>query len=183
MFEIDTTLTRAINSLAGQSAAADLVMVRISAIGVPLLILGVILHWWRKDERQHTRHVVVAAGLTFIFGLGLNQAILLFAHRMRPYDAGLTHILTSPSADPSFPSDHATAGFAIALAFLLGGMRRTGFCFLAAAVLLSFSRIYIGTHYASDVAGGALTATVAALAVHWFYREGTRLDRLITNIL
>ncbi|MDH8190437.1 undecaprenyl-diphosphate phosphatase, partial [Klebsiella pneumoniae] len=72
-------------------------------------------------------------------GLALNQLILLLVHRMRPYDGGVTHLLTAPSADPSFPSDHATASFAIAAAFLLHGMWRAGLGFLAAAALVMFS--------------------------------------------
>jgi undecaprenyl-diphosphatase len=38
-------------------------------------------------------------------------------------------------------------------------------------------------HYVSDVLGGALTGIAAALLVRVLYREGTRLDRLVTGIL
>ena len=62
-------------------------------------------------------------------------------------------------------------------------MHRLGFWFLAAAALVMVSRVYVGTHYVSDVLGGALTGTIAAMAVRAFYREGTRADRLITGIL
>jgi undecaprenyl-diphosphatase len=103
------------------------------------------------NDRPHTRHVLVAAGLSFLLG---NQLILLLIHRMRPYDGGVTHLLIARSADPSFPSDHAAATFAIAAAFLLHGMRRMGLWFLAAAALVAFSRVFIGTHYVSDVLGG-----------------------------
>src|SRR5262249_1926564 len=46
-----------------------------------------------------------------------------FVHRLRPYDAGVTHLLIAPSHDPSFPSDHSTAVFSIAFAYLLPGCR------------------------------------------------------------
>jgi undecaprenyl-diphosphatase len=108
---------------------------------------------------------------------------LLFVHRIRPYDAGITHLLIEPSADFSFPSDHATATFAIAATFLMHRMPRRGLLFLAAATLMIYSRVYVGTHYASDVLGGALTGIVAAGLVRSMYHEGTRVDRLITNIL
>jgi undecaprenyl-diphosphatase len=182
MYELDATVTHAINSIAGKSTALDFLMIWVSAIGVPLLVLAVAGQWWRAD-RQHTRHVLVTAGFSFLFGLALNQLVLLFVHRMRPYDAGVSHLLIARSADPSFPSDHATATIAIAAAFLLQGMRRLGFWFLAAAMLVIVSRVYIGTHYASDVLGGALTGIVAAVLVRALYREGTRADRLITSIL
>jgi undecaprenyl-diphosphatase len=89
--------------------------------------------------------------------------------------------LIPPSSDPSFPSDHATAAFAITAAFLLHQFRGAT-AFLAAAVLISISRIYIGTHYLSDVFGGALTGTFTAGMVWWIYRERTRTDYFLTGI-
>ena len=147
-------MTHAVNRWAGADAVIDLVMIWVSAIGVPLLVLAVAAQWWRRTDRRHTRHVLVAAGLSFLLGLALNQLILLFVHRVRPYDGGITQLLIEPSRDYSFPSDHATAAFAIAAAFLLHGMRRSGLGFLAAAVLVTVSRVYVGTHYASDVWAG-----------------------------
>jgi undecaprenyl-diphosphatase len=183
MYELDVAVTQAINSLAGKYALLDSLMIWVSAIGVPVFVLAVAGQWWRKGDRPHTRHVLIAAGFSFLLGLGLNQLILLFVHRMRPYDAGISHLLIAPSADPSFPSDHATATVAIAAAFLFHGMRRTGIRFLAAAVLVMVSRVWIGTHYASDVIGGAVTGVIAAALVRALYWEGTRADRLITSIL
>jgi undecaprenyl-diphosphatase len=101
---------------------------------------------------------------------------------MRPYDGGITHLLIARSADPSFPSDHATATFAIAAVFLLHGMRRLGLGFLAAALLVTFSPVYVGTHYASDVLGGAQTGIATAAVVRSVYWKGTRADRLVTGI-
>jgi undecaprenyl-diphosphatase len=183
LYDLDAAATRTINSFAGASAAVDFLMIQVSAIGVPLLVLAVAAQWWRGPDRSHNRHVLVATGLSFLLGLAINQLILLFVHRVRPYDGGISHLLISPSADPSFPSDHATATFAVAAAFLLHGMRRMGLWFLATAVLVAVSRVYIGTHYVSDVLGGAATGIAAATLIRRLYREGTRLDRLVTSIL
>ncbi len=180
---MDQSVTQWINGFSGTSAILDRGMILGSQAGVPLLIAIVILQWWTTRERQSVRHACVAAGLSFIIGLGINQIILLFVHRVRPYDAGLTHLIISPSTDWSFPSDHATASFAIAASFLLHRNWRRGLLFSGVAALICLSRIYIGTHYASDVIGGVATAFLAAFAVRVLYRKDTRLDRFITGLL
>jgi len=182
MLDFDATLTRFINAPAGQHAFLDQNMASVSAVGVPVLVLLVAVQWWRRKDRVFVRHVLVASGLSFLLGLGLNQMILLFLHRIRPYDAGVSHLLIAPSADWSLPSDHATATMAIAATFLLHGRRASGFWFLAASLLMMFSRVYVGIHYVGDVAAGAMTGLVAALVVWKLYREGTRADRLITGM-
>lgn len=179
---MDVLITQWINAAAGKSALLDMFMIATTQYCVPLVVLLVALQWWSASDRMHVRHTCIAAGLSFVIGLGLNQIILLFVHRVRPYDAGVSHLIISPSSDWSFPSDHVTATIAIATAFLLHGIRRRGAAFLAAAGLVCVSRIYVGTHYFTDVLGGAATGASAAIAVRWLYWEGTRLDRLATGI-
>ena len=92
MYQLDVFMTQAVNSLTG-AAALDMLMVWVSAAGVPLLVGLVAVQWWRRDHRQHVRHTLVAAGLSFLLGLGINQVVLLFVHRIRPYDIGVSHLL------------------------------------------------------------------------------------------
>ena len=182
MYQYDATITHWINGWAGWSGMLDAFMRAASAVGIPVLVLAVAGQWWRRDE-HNLRHVLVSAGLSFALGLAFNQVILLFLHRVRPYDLGVTNLLIQRSADPSFPSDHATAGMAIAAAFLLHGRRGQGTVFLLASVLVAVSRVFLGTHYFSDVLGGAATGLIAAWMVRALYREGSRVDRLLTDLL
>ena len=183
MTSMDQAITQWINTPAGSNVLLDSIMIAATQYGVPIVVLLAIPQWWSKRERLRVRHACVAAGLSFLIGLGLNQIVLLFVHRLRPYDAGVSHLIIGRSADWSFPSDHATATFAIAAAFLLQGFGRRGLAFLAAAILVCLSRVYVGTHYAGDVLGGAATGLVAAGAVRRLYWEGTQIDRIITTIL
>ena len=100
-----------------------------------------------------------AAGLSAAaLGLIVNQVVShLLWDRARPYEAhphGIVPLL-SPSADPSFPSDHATAAFAIAFGIFFVH-RRAGWVFLAMASLIAASRVLTGMHYPSDVIAGAV---------------------------
>jgi undecaprenyl-diphosphatase len=180
---MDEAVTHWLNMPAGQSPALDAVVIAITKFGVPLLIVCVAAQWWSKADRAHVRHATVAAGLSFLLGLALNQALLLFIHRVRPYDAGLSHLIIPRSADWSFPSDHATAAFAVATAFGLQRLPGRSALLFALALLIAWSRVFVGTHYIFDVIGGACTGIGAAVAVSLSYREGTSADRLVTGLL
>jgi undecaprenyl-diphosphatase len=180
---MDQEITHWINAPAGSHAALDMAMIALTRYGVPLLVLLVVVQWWGRQDRLRLRHTCIAAGLSFLAGLGLNQVVLLFVHRVRPYDAGVSHLIIEHSADWSFPSDHATASFAIAAAFLLHGFKGRGSAFLVAALAVCLSRVYVGTHYATDILGGAATGIFAAIVVRQLYRAGTRMDRLVTGLL
>lgn len=179
---MDQTLTHWINALSGHSAVLDALLVLITKYGVPVAVLAVMAQWWTKVERPSVRHAAISAGCSFLLGLAVNQVILMFIHRTRPYESGLTHLLIEPSADWSFPSDHATAAFAAMASFLLAGLYARAAVLAALAILVCWSRIYVGTHYLTDVLGGALTGIAAALAVSLVYRKDTALDRKLTGI-
>lgn len=184
MFSIDQALTKAINLLSGRIPFLDDVLIAVSAYGIPFLVLVVAMQWWRSDNRMAVRHVLLSAGFAFLLGLGINQLVLLFFDRVRPYETGVTRLLIAPSADPSFPSDHSAAAMAIAASFLLSGVLQTqGLFLLAAAVLVAFSRVYVGIHYVGDVLGGAAIGIVAALVVSLFFRLGGRLSNALVRIL
>ena len=107
-------------------------------------MLVVILQWWGRAARQHVRHTCIVAGLSFLLGLGLNQLILLFIHCVRPYDAGITHLIIGRSNDWSFPSDHATATIAIAAAFLIQRIDGRGLLYVGLGLFICVSRVTWG---------------------------------------
>jgi undecaprenyl-diphosphatase len=94
----------------------------------------------------------------------VNQIIIHIWHRPRPFIShpDAVHVLVSRSTDPGFPSDHAAASIAIAVAVLLLH-RRLGIVVLAVAALVCYSRVYVGLHYPGDVLAGALIGLAATL--------------------
>ena len=178
---MDITFTQWINGLAGSHAALDNLMIVMGKYGVPLLVVLVISQWWFGEPRPQTRLACVAAGASFAVGLGLAQIMLLFIHRDRPYDAGISHLIIDKTVDWSFPSDHAIASTSIVFAWAMNGMRRWLWVFVGLAALICFSRIYVGMHYASDILGGMAVALLAVWIVKLVYRPDTKLDRWMTG--
>ena len=96
-----------------------------------------------------------------------NLIIKELVMRSRPYDTiqGLTTII-APLSSWSFPSGHAASSFASAYA--LGKSRRgKWWLFYIPAALIAISRVYVGVHYLTDVAGGALVGTAVSLGIYY----------------
>ncbi len=141
---------------------------------VPVLAAATIGLWLVSRPGVVSKWRLAAASALASAGLALltNQIISHIWARTRPTDAHpQAHLwFVHPSHDPSFPSDHAAASFAIAVSVFLVS-RRAGAVFLAAATAISVARVLVGLHYPGDIAAGALVGTGAALAVHHLARR------------
>lgn len=130
--------------------------------------------------RRHAgwRRAAFAAVLSTALALAIGQAIADIVDRVRPFvaDPHGVHLFAAHAADASFPSDHATASFAIAVAILLR-KRNWGIFALLAAAVLSVGRVAVGYHFPSDVLAGAALGTAAALVL-WAPPLRRRVDAL-----
>lgn len=73
-----------------------------------------------------------------------------------------------------FVSSHATNAFALAVFYLsvVARYRKVmAFILIFYAILVSYSRIYLGVHYPGDVLGGALLGTGLALSLAWIHNR------------
>jgi undecaprenyl-diphosphatase len=124
------------------------------------------------------RRAAVAAVLSAGLALAVAKVISELVDRARPFvaDADGVHLFSAHTADPGFPSDHATAAFAIATAIVLR-KRGWGVFALVAAAVLSVGRVAIGLHYPSDVLAGAALGAAAALVL-WAAPIRARVDAL-----
>jgi undecaprenyl-diphosphatase len=168
---VDWTLFHAANTvLVGRDWLEDPVTATLGLV-VPLYAAATIALWLLARPYGLTRwkQATVAALLSASVALLANQAIAQLWDRPRPFAAHplTTHLFAAASSDPSFPSDHAAAAFAIAVAVLVFS-RRAGAAFLAAATLIAVSRVVVGLHYPSDVIAGAAVGTAAALLTTQF---------------
>src|SRR5262249_23961985 len=119
-----------------------------------------------------------AAGLSAGLALAIAHFVAIAVNRPRPFvaDPSDVHLFTHHATDPSFPSDHATAAFAIAVAILLRD-RRWGAVALVFACVLAVGRVAMGVHYPSDVLAGAVLGTACALVL-WAAPVRRALNRI-----
>jgi undecaprenyl-diphosphatase len=165
---MDDSLFATINGLAGHHAMIDGICVLASSAGPYLLIGALALLWFWPGDRSHRdrrQGDVMIALLSMAVALVLNQVIIHLWNRPRPFVMHAATLLLPPSHDPSFPSDHASFGLAIAMALILSS-RRIGLAALLFAGLLAFSRVYTAEHYVSDVVAGALIGGMVAYMLH-----------------
>ena len=163
---MDLTLFREVNGLAYRHDGFE-DFVRFFAVYAEYLflaLLAVLFLARGKWASRNARHGVVAAGLSAALALGAAQVIVHLWQRPRPFVShpDVVHLFVQHATDPSFPSDHATAAFAIAVSILLRN-RRVGLLALAMAILVAVGRVAVGVHYPGDVIGGALLGSAAAL--------------------
>ena len=148
------------------TAVAEFANWGVVVFGVLAVGLWMLARPYGDDRYKRACACGLAAGAV---GLLINQVIIYFWHRPRPYQAHAQIVpFLARSHDASFPSDHASAAFGIAFAVFFVA-RKAGILFLAYAVLIAVSRVLAGVHYPTDVLAGAAIGLAAATVVVRFY--------------
>lgn len=140
------------------------------------IVMSAFCWFWftgRGEDREARRRTILVALASALLALIVNRAVAsALPLRVRPmYEAGIGyHAPSLPLAFDlenwsSFPSDHATYFFALSsgLFFL---SRPVGLLMMFYSVLwVCLPRLYLGIHYPSDLAFGALLGIAVAVAV------------------
>ena len=120
-------------------------------VWIALGLLGALLD--PGQRRPWLRATATVAGTH-----GLSILIKQVVRRHRPADPRIQVLVATPS-DWSFPSSHAASTTAAAV--LYSGLLRRRWPLFSIPVMMT-SRVILGVHYPSDVAGGALIGATTA---------------------
>ncbi len=134
---------------------------------VPLFAAATVGLWFldRPGARRKWKLASASALASAGFALLVAQLLGRIWPRERPFMAHPSaHVWGSRSQDPSFPSDHASAAFAIAVTVLLFD-QVVGSLFVAAAAVVAVGRVVVGAHYPADVLAGMLVGAGSAVLV------------------
>ena len=129
--------------------------------------------FWFPAYRITGTAIVLSQIFSVIFSNGILKNVIA---RPRPQETiSKLCILIRRPRDFSFPSGHTSSSFAAAVILLQTTPLWLGLLSLIIAVLIAFSRLYLGVHFPSDVVCGAVLGIIfgaAALLLFRFVLEG-----------
>ncbi|MDX9929252.1 MAG: phosphatase PAP2 family protein [Bacteroidales bacterium] len=183
--EIDRNLFLFLNGI--NSPFWDEVMWIISAKATWIPLYLFILWLFVRNHGRKTVVIIlfVAAAITLSDQLSVHAFKDVF-QRLRPCHEpdleGLVHIVRGKCGGRyGFVSSHAANSFSIALfALLLLKRRWLSILLVSWALVVSYSRIYLGVHYPGDILGGAMLGSLTGWLLWYAYRytESNMLNQI-----
>ncbi len=147
---------------------------------MPVYVVGLALLVWRGGRRGRVCTCVLLSCI--LISDATNSRLLKEqVQRVRPSVALSDARVLVPAGGSSFPSTHATNNFAAAVV-LSFFYRRLRVLWFAIAVVIAFSRVYVGVHYPLDVFAGAIEGLLlASLLLHVYTALAKRYAPLRLN--
>lgn len=131
-------------------------------VGIPagLLIGGIIGN--NREMRENSLYVASSTAISY----GVTLLIKHFVKRPRPFIKNINITAVYRAGSTSFPSGHTSTSFATATALSIAYPK---WYVIVPAYLwagsVSYSRMYLGEHYPTDVAAGALIGAGTAISL------------------
>ena len=149
-----------------------------------LILIGYIIYRYRWQSIAIIAAVILAITLTDQLAVKAFKEVF---ERLRPGHnpeiQHLVHIVNDyRGGSYGFVSNHAANSFALAmfLSFLFSN-KNFSIVIFTWAILVSYSRIYIGVHYPGDIVGGALLGMLIGWSIYQIYTLLLKKVRLFHN--
>ncbi len=177
LFHLDTTVLLFVNG--HHSPFFDTLMLDFSGKFFWSPLYALLIYWIFREKKWYGFLVLVFVALTITAGDQLSvHAFKNVFMRLRPcYEPslqGLLHMVKYCGGKYGFVSSHAANSFAV-LAFINGFFRHkrpyVKWIMWTWALLIIYSRVYLGVHYPGDVLGGAVLGIILGSFFIWLYRK------------
>ncbi len=183
LYHIDTAILLFVNG--HHTPFFDALMLDISSKFFWSPLYALLIYWIFKEKQWYGFLVLVFVALTITAGDQISvHAFKNVFMRLRPcYEPalqGMLHMVKFCGGKYGFVSSHAANSFAV-LAFINGFFRHkrpyVKWIMWTWALLIIYSRVYIGVHYPSDVLGGAVLGIILGTFFIWLYRKSEKYLR------
>jgi undecaprenyl-diphosphatase len=182
MHNINENIFFTINGLAGANHYADSFFVHLTSYYtiVIFILLVTILVFLNKDKatfmekvrNKKIYYIALSLITTFLIVYFLKYTLRI----PRPFEIleGVNQLVTE-TRGTSFPSAHAalSISFVTAVYLVTPRFKRYGFIkvLFAIAILIAYSRVYVGVHYPVDIAIGTLIGTLVSVGYFKFLKR------------
>ncbi|WP_044171235.1 phosphatase PAP2 family protein [Flectobacillus major] len=167
MNQLDTQAFLLLNGLHSPWLDTLMALITNKFTWIPLYVL--IIASMIKTHKKEAVPMLVMILVCILFSDQICSSILKpWVARLRPCHQpsldGLVHLVGGCGGQYGFCSSHAANSFTLAasLWYLFGQQHRWVALFFPWAIIVSYSRIYVGVHYPLDILAGALVGLVVA---------------------
>ncbi|BET96336.1 undecaprenyl-diphosphate phosphatase [Xenorhabdus taiwanensis] len=147
--------------------------------------ITLVICWlWGKERAITSQRIVVSKScIAFVFGMATSYIIGVAVPHARPFVEGFGYNFLYHAPTESFPSNHGTAVFTFALAFIFWHRIWSGLSLMVIACAIAWSRIYVGVHWPIDMIGAFLVSLLGCAFSQIFWRQyGEYLHSKLTRL-
>ncbi len=178
LLSFDHELMQWFNAPHLHTLALDQFFYAVSKIFIWLPTFILLLYIIVNTKKRESILIIIGIALVFIITDRITSGLMkpVFARPRPSHDPAIMDMLAYAfnykGGAFGFPSSHAGNSFAIATFLtLLFRNKALGFTIFSWAVLCSYSRMYLGVHFPSDIFVGATLGTLFGWFSFWFYSK------------
>ena len=175
--EINIELFRMFNDLGKEVMFLNPIMIFFAKYMKYFLLFGIVMYWFTR--KRENRIMIISSMFAFVIAEVFGAIAGAIHSNNQPF-AELSNVnqLIGHAIDNSFPSDHAIEFFSICITFLLF-KKNLRYVWLAIAILVSISRVWVGVHYPADILVGAILGIIGAALCYWIIPQLNVIKKLL----
>lgn len=175
--EINIELFRMFNDLGKEVMFLNPIMIFFAKYMKYFLLFGIIMYWFTR--KRENRIMIISSMFAFVVAEVFGAIAGAIHSNNQPF-AELSNVnqLIGHAIDNSFPSDHAIEFFSICITFLLF-KKNLRYVWLAIAILVSISRVWVGVHYPADILIGTILGIIGAALCYWIIPQLNVIKKLL----
>lgn len=175
--EINIELFRMFNDLGKEVMFLNPIMIFFAKYMKYFLLFGIIMYWFTR--KRENRIMIISSMFAFVVAEVFGAIAGAIHSNNQPFvELNNVNQLIGHAIDNSFPSDHAIEFFSICITFLLF-KKNLRYVWLAIAILVSISRVWVGVHYPADILVGAILGIIGAALCYWIIPQLNVIKKLI----